>query len=251
VKPWAAICALFITIAWCSAASSDAPSITTIADVKKSVLPIECIHSSPRLHQVVNGNAGTAFWVNRDGDFVTADHVVESVKALAGTCEPAVLLAQNTQQHQNTSASGRPIYWFDPSGCEQDPSDDLAVCRTIENPFADPTAKGDISPVRFATRPHPDGTDIAFTGFPSGYAWPVTARASIAASSEVNTLATITIDRPTWHGMSGAPVFIAGGGVIGLILGSETADNTGLCIARPGSVIMEFLREHHIAFDVI
>jgi len=233
-----------------SAACGDAPSVTTIADLKRSVLPIECIHFSQRVRQVVNGNAGTAFFVNTDGYFVTANHVIESVKALADKCDAAVLPPGTGQAHQ-TNPTGRPIYWFDTAACAQDPNDDIAVCQTIEDPFSDEALKGTISPARFETRPHADGTEVAITGFPSGYAWPVTARASIAASSEVNALPTITIDRSTWHGMSGAPLFIANGGVIGIVLGGETGDNVGLCIARPASIIVEFLRKHHIAFSVM
>lgn len=240
------VCLLFLGT---SLGRADGPSIDTIKKMKSSVAPIECLAVSVHVPRVVNGNAGTAFFVNTDGNFVTANHVIDEVKSLNTKCSPAILAPPATRKNDTGRAAARPIYWFEPSSCSQDPADDVAVCRTIDNPFSAEPSLG-VAMVTFETSQQQEGLEVAFTGFPNGYAWPVTVRASIATTTPLNSLPTITLDRLIWHGMSGAPLYSPSGNVIGVMIGGETGDNADLSVARPASVVVEYLRRLGVNYRI-
>ena len=136
---------------------------------------------------------------------------------------------------------------FVPSDCKVDEASDLARCKTVE----DPTAIGKIGskPAALVIEDviQPEGTPVAFSGFPVNALTPYTARANIAGyqvsgtGSEPLQAFGIVLDKSVWPGASGAPVYLQDGRVIGMMLQRGTGETLGLAFARSGARIHDFL----------
>jgi S1-C subfamily serine protease len=132
---------------------------------------------------------------------------------------------------------------FVASDCRIDGTADIARCKTIEDPskagkiVTKPTALEIASDVR------PDGTPVAFSGFPVNGLIPYTARANIAGYQVVemdpnrDQLRMLVLDKPAWPGSSGGPVYGVNGCVVGMLLQT----GIGLAFARPGARLNEFV----------
>jgi hypothetical protein len=191
---------------------------------------------------------GTAFFIDTHGVFLTAGHVIKGL--LEGgkdkNCEmPAVFVPINrwTVERLNLYAMR-----FIPSDCKLDEIADLARCKTVEDPTdvgniaSKPTAltiEGDIQP---------DGTQVAFTGFPLNALIPYTARANVAGYQVVEIrlhqdlqVFGFVLDKSAWPGASGGPVYRLDGRVIGMVLQRGSGDASGLAFARHGARINDFL----------
>jgi len=95
----------------------------------------------------------------------------------------------------------------------------------------------------------PDGTLIAFTGFPLEVAIPVTSRGSLASiGAFTGNQPEIMVSGVSWGGMSGGPLYLVDGGVIGVMLktGRENSVAVGMAFARPTSSVLDFLRKNNI-----
>ena len=103
------------------------------------------------------------------------------------------------------------------------PAVDLARCKTQDDLSRDKDVSDPPSPAMIDAALPPEGADIAFMGFPLQILLPRTARASIAGyGSRDNTEATdMVIDRRTWPGASGSPVFSITGHVVGALFSPE------------------------------
>ena len=100
---------------------------------------------------------------------------------------------------------------FVASDCRIDDTADIARCKTIEDPskagkIVTPTA------LEIASEIRPDGTPVAFSGFPVNGLIPYTARANIAGYQVVEMspkqglhLRMLVLDKPAWPGSSGGP----------------------------------------------
>lgn len=221
---------------------ADDISPASIRVAKMSVVHIECLPPSAQLPGiVVHINTGSGFLVDNQGDFVTAYHVIQKMESPDSECNPSVIFRQGSRENQNEPILPVRIYSFVPSACSPDVSDDIVACRTTEDPFSNASLKNEIAPVTFETAQQSDGTEVAFTGFPSNYGQPVTAKGFIATSTPVNSRPTVTIDRMSWPGMSGAPVYTSNSKIIGIIVGGETGDDAGMSVARPASTVVNFL----------
>lgn len=243
-----ALCPLVVALVCVTGmALADDFSPSAIQTVKHSVAPIECVRPPQQVPDTSEGASGTAFFVSKTGAFVTADHVIQRMQSLGARCKPALLLPDGGWKNENAGAGERAIYPFDPATCDEDRADDVAVCLPAINPFATPSVKDEIAPVAFQISGLPDGTQVAFTGFPQGYAWPVTGTGSIASTTPVNEVPALTIDALSWHGMSGCPIYTHTGEVVGMLVGAEGGDDEGLSIARPARVITALLRQAQIS----
>ena len=83
----------------------------------------------------------------------------------------------------------------------------------------------------------------AFVGFPLQETTPVSVRGSIAAYWTTQQLVNgeLVIDKSSWAGMSGGPVFLGDGSVIGIVTNRGTKTREGMTMARPAWLIEEAL----------
>lgn len=208
------------------------PFPNEIARINRSIAPVICRTRTPE--KPVERIVGTAFFVSASGEFVTAEHVIES----AGDCQKAVYLPVNGW-NPDPDAEIR-LYNF--TQCLRDASADIAVCRTDRDLTTTAHFGTAVTPVIFDTSEHEDGTPIAFTGFPLQIRRPLTARGFLAASHPgfmAGGLPRLVLDRVAWPGSSGGPVYGANGSVIGMMMERGIDRSTGLAFARPASLIVD------------
>jgi hypothetical protein len=76
----------------------------------------------------------------------------------------------------------------------------------------------------------------------------IAARANIAATGPFFDIGQvdILIDKTTWHGVSGGPLYLADGTVIGIIRKTGEGLWAGMGFARQASTILKFLSDQHI-----
>src|ERR1035441_2818160 len=161
----------------CCYAAPEGISIPTIEGIKHSIVPIVCGYLDVHEKFQIAFVAGTGFFIDTDGRFITDAHVVDKDKWDARikethACIPAIYIPNNGWGKFQYDIAFQ-YYWF--PNCDRDATVDLAVCKPIENPFASTRIpKGTIRAVSFDADEYPDGTPIAFTGFPLEIKSPIT-----------------------------------------------------------------------------
>jgi hypothetical protein len=235
-------CAVFGDVARVHAQQSDT-FIDTIETVKRAIAPVTCAHVAFPWIAEVSAIAGTAFFIDTHGQFLTAGHVLNNF--LQGgkysNCAAAVYVPLNKWSVERLYLQA---LRFVPSDCRVDGTADLARCRTLE----DPTQVGSIvsKPIALTIESNvqPDGTQVAFSGFPLNGLIPYTARASIAGyqAAEIRLnqdlqVSQVVLDKAAWPGASGGPVYRLDRRVIGMVLQT----GSGLAFARHGALINDFL----------
>lgn len=221
--------------------------ISTIAQIKESVVPVVCIHSPrPGAEATLASVEGTAFFVRADGTFATAGHVVRDLTApnRQTPCEQAAIYIP-VGGWQPTAVTFRVQYFhFAPANCTRDDTLDLAICKTTRN--IKEVRGSDPRPVELETVLQPDGTPAAFTGFPLQYIVPITSRGFIATyrnTSDKMGPRELIIDKPNWPGASGSPIFLENGRVIGIILQRGIGNALGITIGRPAAFLERVLAQ--------
>jgi S1-C subfamily serine protease len=223
-----------------AAAAAD-PFLATIASMKKAVTPIACMDSGEGGVRRPNRIAGTAFFLTPDGEFMTAAHVITDVlrgsltTGAEGCLNPVVYLPLTEWPSGSNEFTAR-WYLFDAAKCVRDSSLDLAFCRTRQNPSED--LKRTIGTVTFERDLQVDGTAVAFTGFPLNVIQPMTARGHIAMYTSRDEL---IVDQSAWPGVSGCPVYLVDGRVIGVLIQRGTGDGTGRSIVRTTAEMENFI----------
>ena len=215
----------------------------TIATVKRAILPVTCGALDEKNQFRVVQIVGSGFLINQRGDFVTAAHVVEDLNELASQhrCFGSTYL---TVEAPASDALVR-TRWYRIKACRTNATLDLAVCFLTQNPFEDSELRGRLSALPFDSPfPYGDGTPIAFTGFPLEYARPVTSKGFIASLYPGEMI----VDKNTWPGASGSPVYTAAGKVVGVVLKRGLGVAAGLAYARPSDAIMDFLTKENVEF---
>lgn len=217
------------------------PFLETIAAMKRTVTPIACMGSGQGPVRRPSRIAGTAFFLKSDGEFLTAAHVINEIDKSSlstgaeGCPAPVVYLPVDEWPVGSNEFLAR-WYAFDVKDCVLDTARDLALCATRQSPSAD--LQRTIGTVTFEQAPQPDGTAVAFTGFPLNAIQPMTARGHIAMYPARDE---IIVDQSAWPGVSGCPVYLQDGRVIGLLIQRGTGEGTGRSIVRATSAIQEFL----------
>ena len=217
------------------------PFLDTIRTIKRNVAPIACMEAADSGVRRPSRIAGTAFFTTADGEFLTAAHVISDIlrgalnAAPAGCAAPVVYLPVTEWPSGSNEFNAR-WYAFDSGRCVLDKTQDLALCVTRNSPSAD--LKRTIPTASFDNAPHPDGTAVAFTGFPLNAIQPMTARGHVAMYSSRDEL---IVDQSAWPGVSGCPVYLVDGRVIGMVIQRGTGDGTGRAIVRTSVAIQEFV----------
>jgi len=210
------------------------PFIDAIEAMKRSVAPVACLTIDDR--KFIE-RRGSAFFVTAGGAFVTAAQVVQEIKKSDPPC-PVSAVALPLGRWQ-PDALNEALAWFrfQPSNCSIDTDLDVAKCPLMED-LSSPRARlPTIVPVTLESSIPPDGTQVAFTGFPTGARDPMTVRADVVAYRPVRhnerIIGEIVLDRAAWPGFSGSPVYLSDGRVIGIVVAGRTDEGTALTILRP------------------
>jgi S1-C subfamily serine protease len=220
--------------------------IETVKRIKHSIVPVACGYVDERGKWNVADIEGSGFFVDRSGRFVTAKHVLDGLDAFAKTkhhCIPAIYIPDGGWGNTDVTKT-IPLEYFNIAECRRVASADLAVCQLKENPFTSPRLPaGSVQEVSFDTTEIPDGTPIAFSGFPLQDSTPVTSIGSIAGRAVLDGSGFFyMIDKIAWPGASGSPVYTEDGKVVGIMLRSGTDIATGISYARGSATMVGILR---------
>jgi S1-C subfamily serine protease len=229
---------LFLAINCC--AQDKSVSVETVQAMKSAIVPVVCGQFDDKRDFKIAQVVGTGFFVDAQGRFLTTAHVIASLAQVAKTkngCVPAIYVPDPGWKEYRDTVSFQ-YFWF--PGCELDAALDLAVCQPMENPFASKRLpRENVSVVTFESAQVPDGTPVAFTGFPLGQPSPVTSKADIAAKYGADVY---LIDQMAWGGDSGSPVYTDDGKVVGVI--TVTGQNEAPGPAKTAAAIVDFLSRH-------
>jgi hypothetical protein len=222
------------------------PFLRTIDAVKHSVAPLTCVPVSTAKSTFL-ARRGTAFFVSAAGEFLTAAHVILDMQNSDPPC-PVSAIVLPVEEWQPEAQDER-VAWFSFKipDCVIDTDLDVADCSLTDDLSTPiPGLSSKIVPVKFEWSLPPDGTHVAFTGFPMNVRDPITFRADVAASRPVwrneKAVAELLLDRASWPGSSGSPVFLSDGRVIGILIAARTEDaGPGITSLRPASSVRALL----------
>jgi hypothetical protein len=227
-----------------AAADSD-PFIAAIEVLKHSVGSLDCLAVSGAQAKILK-RVGSAFLVSEAGDFLTAGHVVREMQKANDPCPTSALTLPLGAWHPEARTEDMLWFPFKNSDCKVDSTVDVAECR----PSGDlPARMGKLhlkaTPVQFEWNIPPDGTQLAFTGFPLEARDPMTFRAHVAAyrSTRDEMTPELIIDHGSLPGFSGSPVFIADAKVVAILVKDGTPEAAGVAIARPVSLFRKMIGE--------
>ena len=221
------------------------PFIVAIHNIKRSVTPVDCMTMRGAEAQILY-RKGSAFFVSRDGKFLTAAHVIEEMLKSEPPCPTSAIILPVGDWHAETRDEPYAWFPFNPSACKIDNDSDLAVCRPSQD-LSDTKLTARIAPVNFEWSVPPDGAQVAFTGFPLNARDPLTVRAAVAAFripwQKEKPIPELALDRAAWPGSSGSPVYLSDGTVIAILIANGKDYATGVTLARPSAQIRQFLSE--------
>jgi S1-C subfamily serine protease len=218
----------------------------SIDRMARASVPIACVTDVQGKIGVRDIN-GSGFFVNRNGDIVTAQHVIAGLRG----CVPAIYVPRSGWSFEDEHVEAK---WYRISSCEQDALADIAVCHLADNPFNDPALHTSLEAVRFDVDAEPEGAPVAFTSFPLNNTHPITSVGIVAGYYWENHQRFLLVDKGAWSGASGSALYAPDGRVVGIVLqagicatptqGSCKYD--GLTFAKTANVIDVFLTQHNV-----
>jgi len=229
--------------------------VQTTAQIKRSVVPVVCVQppQAGGTDYALVSMEGTAFFLLRDGTFATAGHVVRDLTnpARRVPCPVAAILIPENGWQSTTVSFGVQYFFFSQANCTRDEGLDIAICRAPKD--IRQTMGSEPEPVILETALQEDGALAAFTGFPQtpvSFRVPVTSRGSIAAYGGTNDERgprQLFLDKTTWPGASGSPIYLEDGRVVAILLARGTGDGAGITIGLPASFIARLLAQRRQA----
>jgi S1-C subfamily serine protease len=223
-------------------------SVETIKQIKRSIVPIVCGYLDNKGAFQITEVAGSGFFIDAHGRFVTPSHVLDELENLRQKgqhCSPAIYMSENGWSKLEAVVH---FQYFVFVGCIRNQVIDVAVCQPIENPITSPRiASAKIQPVELDLTQWPEGTAVAFTGFPLQFPRPVTSKGFVAGYmvlEETKDFFDVVVDKAAWPGASGSPVYLSNGKVIGMVIRTGKDQGAGLAIARSAPAIADFLSKN-------
>lgn len=215
-------------------------SVETIQWIKSSTVPVVCRFLDKPGFETI----GSAFFINDEGLFMTANHVIKdwpSIRKQYGNCSPAIYIVSANDR------AGSQGYYFSFKGCGQIDSIDIAICKPDTNPFIVESTQKQVSFVKFEKFYRiKDGTPIAITGFPLGAYMPITSKGYVASYLMGDEI--IALDINAWPGNSGSPVYLSNGKVVGILIKGQRDEGGAFPVARSMRAIFKFLSKNNIRF---
>ena len=227
-----------------SVTASVDPFIGAIETIKHSMGSMDCVAVSGAEAKLVK-RIGSAFLISESGDFVTAAHVLAAIQKEDDPCPTSVITLPVGNWQPGAPTEDMVWFPFKNSDCKIDSRNDVAECR-LSGDLPARIRKLHVEAVRFVWDIPPDGTQIAFTGFPLEARDPMTFRAHVAAYRVIfpdELTPELVLDHASLPGFSGAPVFLADGTVVAILLKDGKPQAEGMSIARPVSAVREMLRK--------
>jgi len=220
------------------------PFITAIETARRSVGSLDCMAVDGAEAKILE-RIGSAFLISATGDFLTAAHVVKDMQKGDRHCPtPAITLpAGDWRPEARTEA----MLWFPFKilACKMDSTLDIAICPLSGDLAARRSElRLKAAPVQFEWSIPPDGTQVAFTGFPLRARDPMTFRANVAAYRipwPDEPTPELILDHAALPGFSGSPVYLANGKIAAILVKDGKDETTGITIARPASAFREML----------
>jgi hypothetical protein len=243
------ILALFFIVSYPTSGQEGVP-VKAIEDAKLVIVPVVCGYLDESNEFKISFVAGTGFFVDVNGRFLTDAHVLdhwdEAMKT-KHTCFPAIYIPDRgwdwKEFHIRFSFQ---VFEFLP--CEKDETVDLAICQPKQNPFTSKRIlRSNIAVASFDTQMWPEGTAVAFSGFPMESKNPITSKGFIGGFMGITEEIAgfdYVIDKAAWPGASRSPIYLANGKVIAIIRSQGTNQNSGVSWARSASTIVDFLSKH-------
>jgi hypothetical protein len=220
------------------------PFIQTIATMKHAVAHLDCLAGSGTLPELVQ-RVGSAFFISESGDFLTAAHAVQEMQKSERLCPSPAITLPFGDWHPEAHTENMAWFSFKTSNCKLDRALDIAICPLNEHLAARRWEfPVHIEPAQFEWNIPPDGTPVAFTGFPLRARDPMTFRADVAAylipwSDEP--IPELVLDHVSLPGFSGSPVYLADGKIVAILVKGGTGETNGIAIARPASAFRELI----------
>jgi S1-C subfamily serine protease len=240
-----ALLLLVITLPACS--KQPPQQVDTVEYIQRGVVPVICAQAGNSNNIASAQIVGSGFFINRSGYFVTASHVLlELDTAIKQThCIGAIYVPKTSWKERTANAQ---LKFFTFTDCRYKADVDVGACVPSTNPFADAEVKDRIQTLALGSlADHPDGSPVAFTGFPLGIVFPVTSKGEIAAFIPDENL--LLIDKSAWPGASGSPVYDPQGKVLGLLFKRGTNESEGIAAAVPVESVLTFLHENNITAE--
>jgi hypothetical protein len=205
----------------------------TIARMKTSIAPLICRGTLNQKATVFI--EGTAFFTSEGGDFMTAAHVLAGLRSRPD-CNQALYLPIGGW---DSAVIARDVLAADFSCPFVDDALDVAHCRTAAPLASYRTLGVVVAPVTLDEKFQDDGTPAAFMGFPDHTQQPISSRGFIAGYRPGPSSARfeLLVDKAGWGGVSGGPVFVADGRVIGMVVKRGVAAFEGVTVARPARLL--------------
>jgi len=224
-------------------------SVKTISELERSVVPIVCGYVGESKAFQISQVVGAGFFVDTNGRFLTDAHVIASFPGMKTDhpCFGAIYIPDEGWSWKTF----RPRFnfqWFIIRNCQTDAIIDLAICQLVENPFTSKRVlRKNITIASFDTHTWPEGTPIAFTGFPLQSKAPISSKGFIGGFEIINENAggfDYFVDKAAWPGASGSPLYLGNGKVVGIMRVAGENQASGVSLARSSATIVDFLSKH-------